>query len=59
MKYNVGYRKLSDESVEAQAFWQSMTMGLTAQEYVNRGLALIALEEIVKANRNSQVDNSD
>lgn len=29
------------ESVDTKAFWKSMMMGLTAQEYVERGLATI------------------
>lgn len=40
------------KSIEAQAFWDSMMMGLTAQEYVNRGLVIQMLADIQKVNPN-------
>lgn len=41
MKYNKRYRKPDDKSIEAQAFWDSMMQGQTAQEYVDVGLKVI------------------
>lgn len=29
------------KTIDNQSFWSSMTMGLSAQEYVNHGLALV------------------
>ena len=38
MKYNVRYQKLMSKSTHSKAFQRAYLMGLTAQEYVKRGL---------------------